>query len=174
MEATSYHWSINPTTATFYICAYYLIIQVNFWQHCHCYTKYIHRDWDYFKDAYGFLNIRVLKFLHLNEISIFQCMSDNILCRIFKGYTWNSAQNIQPIQWKKLSIHDNDTLRALRVKSLNAFLNIPGGCFKNAYELLTLRALKISMFHKNLSFNVWVRYFVLNFKGTLWNSTQNI
>ena len=25
-----------------------------------------------------------------------------------------------------------------------------------------------------VSFNVWVRYFVLDFKGTLWNSTQNI
>ena len=27
---------------------------------------------------------------------------------------------------------------------------------------------------KSTSFNVWVRYFVWNFKGTLWNSTQNI
>ena len=27
---------------------------------------------------------------------------------------------------------------------------------------------------KTLSFNVWVRYFVWNFKGDLWNSTQNI
>ena len=27
---------------------------------------------------------------------------------------------------------------------------------------------------KSVSFNVWVRYFVWNFKGTLWNSTQNI
>ena len=27
---------------------------------------------------------------------------------------------------------------------------------------------------KIISFNVWVRYFVWNFKGTLWNSTQNI
>ena len=49
-----------------------------------------------------------------------------------------------------------------------------GGVFKNAYELLTLRALTISMFHKNLSFNVWVKYFEWNFKGILWNSTQNI
>ena len=49
-----------------------------------------------------------------------------------------------------------------------------GGRFKNAYELLTLRALKFQCFIKDLSFNVWVRYFVWNFKGTLWNSTQNI
>ena len=27
---------------------------------------------------------------------------------------------------------------------------------------------------KSTSFNVWIRYFVWNFKGTFWNSTQNI
>ena len=30
------------------------------------------------------------------------------------------------------------------------------------------------MWIKSTSFNVWVRYFEWNFKGTLWNSTQNI
>ena len=30
------------------------------------------------------------------------------------------------------------------------------------------------MWIKSTSFNVWVRYFAWNFKGTLWNSTQNI
>ena len=30
------------------------------------------------------------------------------------------------------------------------------------------------MWIKSTSFNVWVRYFVWDFKGTLWNSTQNI
>ena len=51
----------------------------------------------------------------------------------------------------------------------------PGGCFKNTYELLNLRALNLSHVNKkSTSFNVWVRYFVWNFKGTLWNSTQNI
>ena len=52
--------------------------------------------------------------------------------------------------------------------------NVRGGRFKNTYELLNLRALKISMLYKNISFNVWVRYFVWNFKGYLWNSIQNI
>ena len=46
------------------------------------------------------------------------------------------------------------------------------GRFKNAFKLLNLRALKFSP--ANISFNVWVRYFVWNFKGYLWNSTQNI
>ena len=44
-----------------------------------------------------------------------------------------------------------------------------GGRFKNACELLNLqRGIKVT------SFNVCVRYFVWNFKGTLWNFTQNI
>ena len=30
------------------------------------------------------------------------------------------------------------------------------------------------MWIKSASFNVWVKYFVWNFKGTLWNSIQNI
>ena len=49
-----------------------------------------------------------------------------------------------------------------------------GGRFKNAYELLNLRVLKIWNCIKIISFNVLVRYFVWNFKGTLWFSTQNI
>ena len=46
------------------------------------------------------------------------------------------------------------------------------GRFKNTYELLNPGALKISVLYKIISFNVWVRYFVRNFKGYLWNSTQ--
>ena len=42
------------------------------------------------------------------------------------------------------------------------------GQFKNFYELLNLH------FSTNYtSFNVWARYFAWNFKGYLWNSTQN-
>ena len=52
--------------------------------------------------------------------------------------------------------------------------NVFRGRFRNAYELLNLRTLKISTLYKIASFNVWVRYFVWNFKGNLWNSTQNI
>ena len=48
------------------------------------------------------------------------------------------------------------------------------GCFINAYELFTLKTFKIQLCLKIVSFNVWVRYFVWNFKGSLWNSTQNI
>ena len=50
----------------------------------------------------------------------------------------------------------------------------PGRCFKNAYELLNLRALKFHQWTKSTFFNVWKRYFVWIFKGYLWNSTQNI
>ena len=53
-------------------------------------------------------------------------------------------------------------------------LGVFWGRFKNAYELINLRALKISMLYKIASFNVWVRYLVWNFKGILWNSAENI
>ena len=50
-----------------------------------------------------------------------------------------------------------------------------GGHFKNTYELFNLRALKnFPLWIKSTSFNAWVRYFLWNFKDTLWNSTQNI
>ena len=49
-----------------------------------------------------------------------------------------------------------------------------GGHLKNAYRLLNLRALNFHLRIKSTSFNVWARYFVWNFKGYLWNSTQNI
>ena len=44
---------------------------------------------------------------------------------------------------------------------------------KNAYELVNIGALKFSSTNYT-SFNVWVTYSVWNFKGYLWNSTQNI
>ena len=59
-------------------------------------------------------------------------------------------------------------------KNCNPVIVIPGGHFKNTYELLNVRALKISLVNKSTSFNAWVWYFVWNFKGTFWNSTQNI
>ena len=39
---------------------------------------------------------------------------------------------------------------------------------------LTWDLLNLQHCLKIISFNVWVRYFMWNFKGTLWNSTQNI
>ena len=41
--------------------------------------------------------------------------------------------------------------------------------FKNTYELLNFH-----LWIKSTPFSVWVWHFVGNFKGTLWNSTQNI
>ena len=46
----------------------------------------------------------------------------------------------------------------------------PGGRFKNAYELLTLRALKISMFHKRFIFQCMGKIFCVEFQ----RYTQNI
>ena len=46
------------------------------------------------------------------------------------------------------------------------------GRFKNAYELLNQRGLKISMLYKSHIFQSMGKIFVWNFKGSLWNSTQ--
>ena len=50
----------------------------------------------------------------------------------------------------------------------------PWGRFKNEYELLNLRALKISTLHTNHIFQCMDKILGWNFKGTLWNSSQNI
>ena len=50
----------------------------------------------------------------------------------------------------------------------------PWGVQKHVWALKTKELLKCQHCIKIVSFNVWVRYFVWNFKGTLWNSTQNI
>ena len=73
---------------------------------------------------------------------------------------------LQPFQ---VQCHDMITSSLMSLSPMSS-----GGRFKNAYELLNLRALKISMLLKITSFNVWVRYFEWNFKGYLWNSAQNI
>ena len=50
----------------------------------------------------------------------------------------------------------------------------PGWCFKNDHELVNVGAVIFLSLKELHIFNVWVRYFVWNFKGYLWNSTQNI
>ena len=54
-------------------------------------------------------------------------------------------------------------------------VTISWGRFKSAYELLNLRALKISMLHKNHTIQCMGKIFCFfkgNFKGNLWNSTH--
>ena len=51
------------------------------------------------------------------------------------------------------------------------------GSFQKHLSALKSKSSWIFKFHqwiKATSFNVWVRYFVWNFKSTLWNSAQNI
>ena len=50
----------------------------------------------------------------------------------------------------------------------------PGGHFKNVYELLNLRAPKISMLYKNQILKVWERYSVWNFKGYLYYLMKDV
>ena len=59
----------------------------------------------------------------------------------------------------------------LSLVNLRALL-CPGAFKKRFYEPVNLTSLKISSVTKITYFNVWSRYFVWNFKGTIWNSTQ--
>ena len=43
----------------------------------------------------------------------------------FKGYLWNSTQNILPIHWKMWFLYNIEILRALRFKSSYSFLKRP-------------------------------------------------
>ena len=56
----------------------------------------------------------------------------------------------------------------------NRGVGVGWGGVKNTYELLNLGAHKFLLKIKCTSFNIWARYFVWTFKGSLWNSTQNI
>ena len=73
-----------------------------------------------------------------------------------KGLAWNRQQaiiwtNADPVQW-----------------CIYVIYAAPGG------DELNLRAHKFQHCINIASFIVWIRYFVWNFKGTLWNSKQNI
>ena len=50
----------------------------------------------------------------------------------------------------------------------------PGGISKTHTSSWICELLNFQHYIKIISFNVWVKYFVRNFKDTLWNSTQNI
>ena len=50
----------------------------------------------------------------------------------------------------------------------------PGRHFKNTYKLLKLRALEILMSYWYHIFQCMGKIFCVEYKGTLWNSTQNI
>ena len=49
-----------------------------------------------------------------------------------------------------------------------------GGISKTILSSSILEHIQFQCFIKIAPFNVWVRYFEWNFKGTLWNSAQNI
>ena len=71
-------------------------------------------------------------------------------------------------------MHNTDNAKASHYKLSVQRIPLTRGRFKNAYLLLNLRALKMSMLCKNHIFQCMVRYFVWNFKGYLWNSTRNV
>ena len=72
-------------------------------------------------------------------------------------------------QWVSKRVYYNEN------QGINNTKNIwPGGISQtHIYEPRNLRALNFQYDIKIISFNVWVRYVVGNFKCVLWNSTHN-
>ena len=70
---------------------------------------------------YELLNLRALKISMLCCIKI---ISFNFVWN-FKGYLWNSTQNILPMHWKRYISFTGENLRALRFKSSQVFLKCP-------------------------------------------------
>ena len=123
----------------------------------------------------------VVNFRHHILIEIFTLVifiSIGFNCRmVIISWRYNGSSFVQIVaHW--MTYHGVVSLSSVRYAPVVVVCfthQLPGERFKNMYELLNLRALKISQCCiKFISFNVWVRYFVWNFKGYLWNSTQNI
>ena len=75
----------------------------------------------------------------------------NVICAEMYKQNWIAKQKL----WVQLGILTRNTIFIL----LDS-----GGRFKNAYELLTLRALKISMFHKRFTFQCMGKIFCVEFQ----------
>ena len=81
-------------------------------------------------------------------------------CQISKWYdSLTLAQWCQMETWIWIKL-----ARVMSCCLVVAFKSLPGGRFKNAYELLTLRALKISMFHKRFIFQCMGKIFCVEFQ----------
>ena len=73
--------------------------------------------------------------------------------------------------WIFISLFLEIAIRASRLQSVH--ISGGGGGGGGAFQKTQLSS-QIEKLLKYTSFNVWARYFVWNFKGYLWNSTQNI
>ena len=75
-----------------------------------------------FKNTYELLNLRALKFSHVNKIHIFQYMG-KIFCVEFQRYRlkFHTIYLTHCIHWKKRLLYNIEVLRAL--ESLNVFLH---------------------------------------------------
>ena len=88
--------------------------------------------------------------------------------------SWNlsSWRTSIPLSWpvNNATVDDLATQRA----GASASMIFPKFCWNITVSALGEELLNFQLWIKFTSFNVWVRYFVWNFKGNLWNSTHNI
>ena len=101
---------------------------------------------------------------------------------LYKFWIWSvrDCQHwtlVPKIYEKNLSLHEMmaiisdkqyidllEMFNVIRLADVSASFGGSGGRFKNLYELLTLRALQISMFHKNFIFQCMGKIFCVEFQ----------
>ena len=84
----------------------------------------IHYQGGHFKNAHELLNLKVLKFSPVNKIHIFQCMG-KISCVEFQRVPLKFHTKYLTDTLKDVILHSVAILRALRFKSMQAFLRPP-------------------------------------------------
>ena len=124
-------------------------------------------------------------FKHLEYIACYECHLDLV---VLYQMPLRADSRFVPSQWETtLLCNDISHWLGASLKSGLLHLLASSDCFRsNTHKARNIQvrgafqkgswALK-SNFHlwiKCTSFNAWVRYFVWNFKGDLWNSTQNM
>ena len=91
-------------------------------------------------------------------------------------YSWISWSSVFGHEKKKKTFNDRNTFNFDRLNVLFFFsISSPAALHIDIFQkpLQALKSQELLNFHpsiKHTSFNVWVRYFVLNFKGYLWST----
>ena len=88
----------------------------------------------------------------------------------FKGYLWNSIQNILPIHWKMWILFTCESLRALRDKSSYAFLKRPPDHNNRARREILRSTETVSLGDSLIS--MWMNIVVAVVLKSIWHPTS--
>ena len=90
----------------------------------------------------------------------------------FKGYLWNSTQNILPIHWKMWILLTYENLRALWFKSSYVFLKRPPGDINGSIIWVITETLPQSMLTKQMFEQPMPNYYLIAFENDMSNMSS--